>query len=400
MSSENVTTESLFERSGEGPLAGVVVADFSRVLAGPYATMMLADLGATVIKVEGPGGDDTRSWKPPVRGDDATYYLSVNRNKRDVVLDFGVPEDLALAQELARRADVVVENFKPGGLAKFGLDYETVRAGNPSVVYASVTGFGGHNPQPGYDLLVQGLSGFMSLTGAPDGPPFRGGVAIFDVMTGLHTTIGILAALRHRTATGEGQQVETNLLSSALSGMVNQTSGYVAAGNVPTRMGNEHPSLYPYQPMATGEGELIIACGNDRQFAVLAEAVERPEWLEDERFATAVPRNRHRKELEPLLLEALSHRSAQEWYALLTERGLPCAPINSVAQGVQLAEQMGLDPVAEVGSGDRVVPTVASPLRLSRTPVAYDLAPPRLGEDSDLVRAWLSAPPAGEGSAQ
>ncbi|WP_035280221.1 CaiB/BaiF CoA transferase family protein [Brevibacterium album] len=385
--------QELFERTGAGPLAGLVVADFSRVLAGPYATMMLADLGATVIKVEGPGGDDTRSWKPPVRGEDATYYLSANRNKRDVVLDFTVAEDLALAQELARRADVLVENFKPGGLEKFGLDYETVSEGNPGVVYASVTGFGGHNPQPGYDLLIQGLSGFMSLTGAADGPPFRAGVAIFDVITGLHTAIGILAALQHRKDTGEGQRVETNLLSSALSGLVNQSSGYVAAGNVPSRMGNEHPSLYPYQPMPTGEGELIIACGNDRQFAILAEAVGRPEWLSDERFAAAVPRNSHRKELEPLLLEALSHRTAQEWYALLTERGLPCAPINTVAQGVQLAEAMGLEPVAEVGSGDRVIPTVASPLRLSRTPVSYDLAPPRLGEDSELVRAWLREVP-------
>ncbi|GAA4283485.1 CaiB/BaiF CoA-transferase family protein [Brevibacterium daeguense] len=379
----------MFGRTGSGPLAGILVADFARVLAGPYATMLLADLGATVIKVEGPGGDDTRIWKPPVRGEDATYYLSVNRNKVDVVLDFNDEGDLALAQELARRADVVVENFKPGGLAKFGLDYESVSRANPNVIYSSVTGFGPNNPQPGYDLLVQGLSGFMSLTGEPDGPPFRAGVAIFDVMTGLHTTVGILAALQHRTNTGEGQKVDTNLLSSALSGLVNQTSAYVAGGVVPHRMGNEHPSLYPYQPMPTADGDLIIACGNDRQFKVLATVLDRPEWLADDRFATAGPRNTNRKLLEPVLIEALSHKSAQEWYELLTAGGLPCAPINTIEQGVQLAERIGLEPVVEVTTGDRTVPTVRNPIFLSKSPVSYDLAPPELGQDSELVRQWL-----------
>ena len=390
MSAEDL--QEIFDRKGSGPLSGIVVADFSRVLAGPYATMMLADLGATVIKVEGPGGDDTRLWKPPVREDDATYYLSINRNKYDVVLDFTDAGDLELARELARRADVIVENFKPGGLVKYGLDYDSVAKDNPHVVYSSVTGFGPSNPQPGYDLLVQGLSGFMSLTGDADGPPYRAGVAIFDVITGLHTTIGILASLQHRLTTGEGQKVDTPLLSSALSWLVNQTSGYVAAGNVPHRMGNEHPSLYPYQPMPTGEGDLIIACGNDRQFAMLANGVGRPEWLEDDRFATALPRNTHRKELEPLLTEALSHRTAQEWYEILSAAGLPCAPINTIEQGVQLAESMGLDPVAEAGSGDRVIPTVRNPITMSKTQVSYDLAPPALGQDSDRVRRWLSTP--------
>ncbi|WP_019160148.1 CaiB/BaiF CoA transferase family protein [Brevibacterium senegalense] len=390
-----MSTEDLaefFDRPGTGPLSGIVVADFSRVLAGPYATMMLADLGATVIKVEGPGGDDTRSWQPPVRGEDATYYLSINRNKYDIVLDLTDADDRGVAQELARRADVVVENFKPGGLTKYGLDYDAVKEANPEVVYASVTGFGPQNPQPGYDLLVQGLSGFMSLTGAADGEPYRAGVAIFDVMTGLHTTIGILAALQHRGKTGEGQKVDTNLLSSAMSGLVNQSSAYVAGGAVPHRMGNEHPSLYPYQPMPTKEGDLIIACGNDRQFAMLANTVGRPEWLEDERFARAVPRNSHRKELEPLLIEALSHKDAQEWFALLTDAGMPCAPINSIEQGVQLAESMGLEPAVDTGTGDRVIPTVRNPISLSKSPVGYDLAPPALGQDSDLVRRWLASP--------
>lgn len=378
-----------FSRTGNGPLAGIIVADFGRVLAGPYATMLLADLGATVIKVESPSGDDTRLWKPPVREDDATYYLSVNRNKTDVVLDFRDAGDLELARELARRADVVVENFKPGGLVKYGLDHETVARTNPNVIYSSVTGFGPNNQQPGYDLLVQGLSGFMSLTGDADGPPYRGGVAIFDVITGLHTTIGILAALQHRNRTGEGQKVDTNLLSSALSGLANQTSAYVAGGVVPHRMGNEHPSLYPYQPMPTKDGDLIIACGNDRQFAVLANAVERTEWLSDERFATAFPRNSNRNALEPLLIEALSHRTAQEWYELLTAAGLPCAPINTIEQGVQLAERIGLEPVVEVTTGDRTIPTVRNPISLSKSPVVYDLAPPALGQDTELVRRWL-----------
>ncbi len=269
--------EELFARSGTGPLSGILVADFSRVLAGPYATMMLADLGATVIKVEGRTGDDTRHWAPPRRGDDATYFLTANRNKHSVVLDFKDPEDLALAQELARRADVLVENFKAGGLAKYGLDYETVRESNPSIVYASVTGFGRDNPQPGYDLLIQGLSGFMSVTGTEESGPVKAGVAIVDVFTGLHTTVGILAALVHRAETGVGQLVETNLLSSALSGLANQTSAYVAGGVTPRAMGNAHPSLYPYQPMPTKQGQIIIAIGNDTQFALLAEVLGHPE---------------------------------------------------------------------------------------------------------------------------
>lgn len=389
---DNRSFDQMFHRTASGPLAGIVVADFSRVLAGPYATMMLADLGATVIKVESPGGDDTRAWKPPVREDDATYYLSANRNKFDVVLDFKNPDDLALAHELARRADVLVENFKPGGLVKYGLDYEAVVQTNPAVIYASVTGFGPQNPQPGYDLLVQGLSGFMSLTGEADGKPYRAGVAIFDVITGLHTTIGILAALRHRSQTGEGQKVDTNLLSSALSGLANQTSAYVAGGVVPHRMGNEHPSLYPYQPMPTGDGELIVAVGNNRQFEILCTVIDRRELLDDPRFAHNADRNANRRELEPLLIEALSAKSAQEWFTLLSEAGLPCAPINTIEQGVQLAADLGLEPIVNAGSGDRVIPTVKNPITFSATPVSYDLAPPALGADSEAVRAWLQQP--------
>ncbi|EKU46656.1 MULTISPECIES: CaiB/BaiF CoA transferase family protein [Brevibacterium] len=381
--------EELFARSGTGPLSGVLVADFSRVLAGPYATMMLADLGATVVKVEGRTGDDTRHWAPPRRGEDATYFLTANRNKHSVVLDFKDPEDLALAQELARRADVLVENFKAGGLAKYGLDYETVSAENPGVVYASVTGFGRDNPQPGYDLLIQGLSGFMSVTGTEESGPVKAGVAIVDVFTGLHTTVGILAALVHRQNTGQGQLVETNLLSSALSGLANQTSAYVAGGVTPRAMGNAHPSLYPYQPMPTKQGQIIIAIGNDAQFARLAEVLGHPEWAADDRFARAANRNENRSELEPLLVSALAERTNQEWFETLTAAGLPCAPINTIAQGVELAARLGLDPVADAGAGERVIPTVANPIRLSQTPPSYDLAPPTLGQSTDLVKEWL-----------
>src|SRR6201994_3845474 len=230
------------------PLDGLLVADFSRILAGPYATMLLADLGAQVIKVESPGGDDTRTWMPPVRDGVSTYYLGVSRNKRSIALDLKAPADLEVAQRLAGRADVMIENFRPGGLARFGLDYDTVSQINPRLVYASISGFGtsGGKNYPGYDLMVQAISGLMSLTGDPDGPPYRAGISVFDVMAGLHASIGILAALHHRDSTGTGQHVEVNLLSSALSGLVNHSSAYVAGGAVPFRMGNAHPSLFPY----------------------------------------------------------------------------------------------------------------------------------------------------------
>lgn len=383
--------EEFLPRAGSGPLSGQIVVDFSRVLAGPYSTMMLADLGATVIKVEGPKGDDTRYWAPPVLDEDATYYLSINRNKYDIVLDFTDPDDLATAQKLAAEADIVVENFKPGGLAKYGLDYDSVSAANPTVIYASVTGFGPQNPLPGYDLLMQALSGFMSVTGSPDGSPYRAGVAVFDVMTGLHTTIGVLAAIQHRTLTGEGQLVETNLMSSAMSGLANQSGAYAAAGVNPTRMGNAHPSLYPYQPMAAKSGEIIIAAANDGQFRILAEVVGRPDWCDDERFAQAKNRNANRDSLEPELLEALQAHTAQEWFDKLSAAGLPCAPINTIAEGVEHAKSLGLEPVVDTGTGDRVIPTVRNPITLSKSQVSYDLAPPELGADSDQVRAWLDS---------
>jgi crotonobetainyl-CoA:carnitine CoA-transferase CaiB-like acyl-CoA transferase len=376
------------EPTPPGPLAGIVVADFSRVLAGPYCTMLLADLGADVIKVESAAGDDTRHWVPPRRGDTGTYYLSINRNKRSVVLDLGDPDDLGVAHELTARADVVIQNFRPGGLAKFGLDYESVRTRRADTVYCSISGFGaGEGARlPGYDLLVQAVSGLMSLTGSPDGPPYRAGISVFDVMTGLQSAIGILAALRHRDSTGVGQHVETNLLSTALSTLVNQTSAYIAGDVVPQRMGNAHLSLFPYEPLPTGDGELIVIAGNDGQFRKLAAALGIAEVADDERFATVGARNDNRELLRPILLERLATGSAQEWFDTLSAAGVACGPINDVRGGVELATQLGLEPVVLAGD----VPTVRNPIRLSATPARYDLPPPGLDEHGAEIRAWLA----------
>nr|WP_211177818.1 CoA transferase [Pseudonocardia acidicola] len=381
------------DRPAAGPLAGVLVADFSRVLAGPYATMLLADLGATVIKVEGPGGDDTRTWMPPVRDGVATYYLSINRNKRSIVLDLSDPADLEVAHRLAARADVMIENFKPGGLRRFGLDHDAVRATNESVVYCSISGFGSHGGAhlPGYDLLVQATSGLMSLTGEAAGTPYRAGVAVFDVMTGLHAAVGILAALRHRERTGEGQRIETNLLSAALSSLVNQTSAYVAGGVVPHRMGNAHPSLFPYEPLPTADGELIVIAANNGQFRKLCDAIGAPELPDDPRFLTMADRTARREELRPLLLAKLATRGAQEWFEILTGVGVPCGPINSVDQGIALAESLGLEPVVHPGDPRTAVPGIRNPVDYSATPPSYRRSPPALGADGDDVRAWLLA---------
>ena len=378
----------------DGPLSGLLVADFSRVLAGPYCTMLLADLGADVIKVESPAGDDTRRWMPPVTRDGrSTYYLAVNRNKRSVALDLREAGDLAAARELARRADVLVQNFKPGGLARFGLDYASVSAHNPGIVYASISGFGAGRGQdlPGYDLMVQAMSGLMSLTGEPDGPPLRSGISVFDVIAGLHTAIGIVSALFHRAATGEGQHVEANLMSSALSGMVNQTSAWAAGGVVPFRMGNTHPSVYPYEPLPTGDGELIVAAGNDAQFGKLCQVIGAPGLAADPRFARNEDRTAHRDELRFLLSERLAARTAAEWFGELMAAGVPCGPINTVDAGVAFAERVGLDPVVLTGQGEAAVRTIRHPLAFSRTPPRHDLPPPGLDEHGETIRAWLAA---------
>jgi crotonobetainyl-CoA:carnitine CoA-transferase CaiB-like acyl-CoA transferase len=371
-----------------GPLSGLLVADFSRILAGPYATMLLADLGAQVVKVESPDGDDTRTWMPPVRDGVSTYYLGINRNKRSVALDLKNPDDLVVAQKLAARADVMIENFRPGKLKRFGLNYDTVSTSNDRIVYASISGFGtgAGADYPGYDLMVQAISGLMSLTGDPDGPPYRAGISVFDVMAGLHASIGILAALRHREISGSGQHVEVNLLSSALSGLVNHSSGYVAGGTVPFRMGNAHPSLFPYEPLPTADGELIVITGNDRQFRKLCQVLDLPDLPDDPRFGRNQDRTANREELRPLLVERLTKRTKDEWFRELLAAGVPCAPINTIDGGVALAEELGLEPVVTVGG----VPGVRNPITFSATPADYELPPPALDEHGEEIRAWLN----------
>lgn len=374
------------------PLAGILVADFSRVLAGPYATMLLADLGAEVVKVESPDGDETRAWTPPVRGDVSTYYLGINRGKRSVALDLRDARDAELARELARRADVMIQNFRPGGLARFGLDFATVSAANPGLVYASISGFGaGAGARvPGYDLMVQAVSGLMSLTGDPDGPPYRAGISVFDVMAGNHAVIGILAALRHRDATGHGQHVEVNLLSSALSGLVNHSSAYAAGGVVPYRMGNSHPSVAPYEAFPTADREMIVAAANDRLFGKLCAVLGVPELATDPRFVRNADRTVHQDELRPLLAERLATRGADEWFELLVDAGVPCGPINTIDGGFAMAERFELEPIVEVGEGERAVPMARNPITLSRTPARYSLPPPELDEHGVELRQWLS----------
>ena len=369
-------------------LDGLLIADFGRVLAGPYATMLLADLGAEVVKIERAGvGDDTRQWGPPWVGDESTYFQSVNRNKRSFAWDLRDPADLEQARELAARADVVVENFLPGTMDRLGLGYDAVREINPDVVYCSVTGFGGQNNLPGYDLLIQAVGGLMSITGPEPGVPTKVGVAVVDVITGLHAAVGILAALRHRDRSGEGQRVEVNLLSSLLSALANQTSGYVGAGVVPQAMGNRHPSIAPYEVFETGDRPLVLAVGNNRQFASLVQVLGVPDLADDERYATNTQRVAHREQLVRDITDALSADSADVWFEKLTEQGVPCGPLNDIADAVALAERLGLNPVVEIDDPrrDRPVRQVANPIRLSATPASYRSAPPRLGEDTPAV---------------
>jgi crotonobetainyl-CoA:carnitine CoA-transferase CaiB-like acyl-CoA transferase len=374
------------------PLDGLVVADLSRILAGPYCSMLLGDMGATVVKVEGPGGDDTRTWMPPVTDDGvSTYYLSIGRNKRSVVLDFRDPDERELAAELLRRADVAIENFRPGTLAKYGLDYEAAAEANPRLVYLSITGFGSGEGAwlPGYDLIVQAVSGLMSLTGDAGGQAFRAGISVFDVMAGLHGLIGVLAALHQRTETGRGQHVEVNLLSSAMSGLVNQTAAYTAGGVVPTRMGNAHPSLFPYEAMPTADRDMIITAGNDRQFRALCEVLGIAEVADDPRFASNADRTGNREELRPLLLAALARWKADDLFVALNEAGAPCGPINSIGEGVELAESLGLAPRVELGADGRQVTLVRDPITFGDADLRYELPPPELGEHSDEIKAWL-----------
>jgi len=390
----------------QGALSGLRVLDLSRVLAGPWAAQLLADLGADVVKVERPGvGDDTRAWGPPWLNDpdgDATgesaYYLSANRNKRSVTIDLSEPEGQCLVKQLASKADVVLENFKVGGLAQYGLDYASLKEVNPRLIYCSITGFGQtgpYAPRAGYDFLIQGMGGLMSLTGRADGTegegPVKVGVALTDVMTGLYATVAVVAALARRDRSGEGQHIDVALLDVQIASLANQAANYLVGGMVPQRLGNAHPSIVPYQDFPTADGYMIIAVGNDGQFARLCKSLERAEWVEDARFATNPQRVKHRETLIALIRGVTVGRTTGEWISVMEAAGVPCGPINSLDKvfadpHVQAREMRIEMPHALVGQ----VPLVANPIRMSESPVQYRRAPPTLGEHTEeVLSGWL-----------
>ena len=372
-----------------GALDGLLVADFSRVLAGPLAAMTLGDLGADVIKVEPPGGDETRGWLPPVDGEGrSTYFLSVNRNKRSVVFDLKDVDDLALARELVSRVDVVIENFRPGTMARFGLDYGAVQSTNPRVVYCSISGFGEGKGAtlPGYDPLVEAVSGLMSVTGPADGEASKVGVAVVDVIAGMNAATGILALLRHRDRTGEGGRLAIDLLSSALAGLANQSSAFLSTGEAPTRHGNVHPSIEPFSTYAAADGPMMICAGNDGQFASLCGALGLEDAADDSRYATNADRVANREELRRAIEGALASKDVAEWTGLLNAAGVPAGPVNDIGGGYRMAGELGLDPVDEF-EGTR---TPASPIGIEGLPPVTRMAPPELDQHGDEIRAWLN----------
>jgi len=389
------------ERSG--PLKGVTVLDMSRVLAGPWATQLLADLGAEVIKVERPGaGDDTRAWGPPftTRADggpgDAAYFMAANRGKRSLTVDMAQPEGADLLRRLAAQADVVVENFRTGGLAKYGLDYESLGAANPQLVYCSITGFGQTGPlsaKAGYDYMIQAMGGLMSVTGQPDGAPgaepMKVGVAVADLFTGLYASNAILAALLHARATGEGQHIDLALFDVQAAMLANQATNFFVSGQAPRRMGNAHPNLAPYQPFTTADGELVIAVGNDGQFRALCRALGDDALAEDPDFAANADRVARRDALTARLSGLTRTRPTADWIALLEAAGVPCGAVNTIDQVFAEPQAVARGLVVEQARPDLADPvrTVASPVRLSRTPAAYVAPPPALGADTDAVLA-------------
>lgn len=376
-------------------LDGIKVLDLSRVLAGPWASQLLADLGATVIKVEKPGaGDDTRHWGPPNLPDGtAGYFLAANRGKQSITVDITQSEGRAIVQQLAAEADVLLENYKVGGLKKYGLDYPTLKAINPRLVYCSITGFGQTGPyasRPGYDYIVQGMSGLMSITGPADGEPHKVGVAVTDLFTGLYASNAICAALLARERSGEGQAIDLALFDCALAMLANINMNWLVGGETPPRLGNAHPNIVPYQVFATSDGHFILACGNDSQFARIAELCGHAEWAADPRFARNADRVAHRAELVPLLAEVFVTRTRDEWLAALDAAGVPNGPINTVDQAFAdpqiVARGMRLDLPDAQGAP---VPQVACPIQLSGTPVVYHAAPPALGQHTEAVLTTL-----------
>ena len=388
-------------------LAGLFVLDLTRILAGPTATQLLGDLGATVIKVENPktGGDDTRGWGPNYARDEAgqptdlsAYFMAANRNKQSIAVDISTPEGQEIVRALAARADVVVENYKPGGLEKYGLDHATLLAAHPGLVYCSISGFGQTGPnrdQPGYDLMAQGYGGIMSLTGAPDGPPMKVGVGIADVMCGMYATIGILAALRHRDATGEGQHIDLSLVDAQMAWLINEGTNYLTSGQLPERRGNAHPNIVPYDAFACADGHVLVAVGNDAQFARFCDALGISSLATDPRFVTNQLRIDHRDVLVPMLARAIGSLPKAQVLERLRAVKVPVGPIHDVAEALRSDQALARNAVVDVpapGLRDGVVRLLANPLKFSRTPVQYRRPPPHFGQDTAEVVAALSSP--------
>jgi len=400
-----MTDTSSANQSAPGPLSGVTVVDLTRVLAGPFSTMILADMGARVIKIERPGrGDDTRQFGPPFLKDkdgndttEAAYYLAANRNKESITVNLADPRGQAIVRDLVGRSEFLVENFKKGDLAKYGLSYDDLKGAHPGLIYCSITGFGQTGPfaeRAGYDFLVQAMGGLMSVTGnaddAPGGGPLRVGVPISDLLTGMYATIGMLGAWAHRQNTGAGQWVDLALLDSTVATLANQGMNYLATGNSPGRIGNSHPNIVPYQAFATADGAIVVAIGNDAQFVRFAELIGKPELAGDPRFETNVARVRNRDALVPVLEAAMASRASADWTAALDAAGLSCGPINTLEQVFDHPQVQARGMRVQMDhplSG--TVALVGSPLKLSASPVSYRRHPPTLGEHTDVILAEL-----------
>lgn len=394
--------------ASKGALDGVFVLDLSRILAGPTATQMLGDLGATVIKVENPktGGDDTRGWGPNYARDTqgnptdlSAYFMAANRNKRSVAVDIADPEGQRILRHLAARADIVIENFKPDGLRKYGLDHATLCAAHPALVYCSISGYGQTGPnraQPGYDLMAQGFGGMMSITGDPDGPPMKVGVGIADVMCGMYATIGILAALRHRDQTGEGQHIDLSLVDSSMAWLINEGTNYLTSGQLPERRGNAHPNIVPYDTFECTDGHILLAVGNDAQFQRFCDALDLADTAADPRFQTNLGRIEHRAALIPLIRPAMAALSKNDLLARLRGVGVPCGPINTIAEALTSDQAQARGAVVQVPRDDvagGALALLGNPLKFSATPVRYDRAPPTFGQDTGEVLETWGPPP-------
>lgn len=391
-----------------GPLDGITVLDMSRVLAGPWAGQLLADLGARVIKVEHPSrGDDTRGWGPPWLAEDledkqddaeqvAAYFLCANRGKQSLAVDIATEGGQTLVRELAKGADILLENFKVGGLARYGLDYASLKAINPRLIGCSVTGFGQDGPyahRAGYDFMIQAMGGLMSLSGEPDGMPMKTGVAITDVMTGLYATVGVLAALQERARTGRGQHIDLALLDVQVATLANQALNALVEGRSPERHGNAHPNIVPYQAFACADGHLVLTVGNDAQFARFADLLGHPEWAEDPAYATNAARVGNREVLVTLIQRILLERGRDEWLAEMEARGIPAGPINTLTEVFDDPQVRHRGLHRTLRRGDLEVPQVANPLRFDGEPATSEVAPPRLGQDSDAILAEMGLTP-------